>query len=75
MPDDRYPGRPLQRIVADRSLHARVAEGSDAITWFDLHTRTALPIPTANWSRVQDGLVIHIRVTFAPRPLLVTPPR
>lgn len=62
-----------ETIMTDLTLHARVVEGQDAITWFDLHTRTAQPIPTANWSRVENGLITRIRVTFDPRPLM-TPP-
>ncbi len=39
------------------------------MTWFDLVTATTRPIPTANWSHVEDGLITCIRVTFDPRPL------
>lgn len=56
-------------IMTDLTLHARVVEGSEAITWFDLHTASTPPIPTANWSHVEDGLITRIRVTFDPRPL------
>ena len=59
-----------QSIMTDLILHARVVEGRDAMTWFDLHTATTPPIPTVNWSRVEDGLITRIRVTFDPRPLL-----
>ena len=27
------------------------------------------PAPTANWSRVEDGRIMRIQVTFDPRPL------
>jgi len=30
-------------------------DGPDVVTWFDLHTSVADPIPTANWSHVEDG--------------------
>lgn len=56
-------------IMTDLVLHARVVEGADAMTWFDLITDHTPPIPTVNWSRVEDGLITHIRVTFDPRPL------
>jgi hypothetical protein len=59
-----------EAIMTDLTLHARVVEGPDVVTWFDLHTRTTTPIPTANWSHVQNGLITRIRVTFDPRPLL-----
>lgn len=58
-----------ESIMTDLTLHTRVVDGPDAITWFDLHTATAPPIPTANWSHVEDGLITRIRVTFDPRPL------
>ncbi|MGC4192077.1 MAG: nuclear transport factor 2 family protein [Thermomicrobiales bacterium] len=59
-----------KHIMVDLTLHARVVEGDDAITWFDLHTATTDPIPTANWSHVENGLITAIRVTFDPRPLM-----
>jgi hypothetical protein len=58
-----------QSVMTDLVLHARVVEGSEAITWFDLVSGDR-SIPTANWSHVEDGLVTRIRVTFDPRPLL-----
>ena len=59
-----------ESIMTDLVLHARVVEGSDAMTWFDLITATIPPIPTVNWSHVENGLITRIRVTFDPRPLL-----
>lgn len=58
-----------ESVMTDLTLHVRVADGDDAITWFDLHTASAPPIPTANWSHVENGLITRIRVTFDPRPL------
>lgn len=57
-------------LMTDLTLHARVVDGPNVITWFDLHTRDTAPIPTANWSHVENGLITRIRVTFDPRPLL-----
>ena len=59
-----------ESIMTDLVLHARVVDGQEVMTWFDLLTATAPPIPTANWSHVEDGLITRIRVTFDPRPLL-----
>lgn len=59
-------GRVLERI----DVKARVAEGGEVITWFDLCTTVAPPAPTANWMRVEDGKIARIRVTFDPRGLL-----
>ena len=57
-----------KRLMRDLVLHARVVDGADAITWFDLVTDNA-SLPTANWSHVENGLITRIRVTFDPRPL------
>jgi hypothetical protein len=62
-----------ESVMTDLVLHARVVEGHDAMTWFDLLTATSAPIPTVNWSHAVDGLIIRIRVTFDPRPLLHRP--
>ncbi|HEU5483851.1 MAG TPA: nuclear transport factor 2 family protein [Microlunatus sp.] len=59
-----------ESIMTDLVLHARVVEGPDAMTWFDLVTDNTEPIPTVNWSHVEDGLITSIRVTFDPRPLM-----
>lgn len=48
----------------------RWVDGPDVITWFELSTGDAGPIPVVNWSHVQAGLIKRIRVTFDPRPLL-----
>ncbi|GAB3294588.1 nuclear transport factor 2 family protein [Epidermidibacterium keratini] len=58
-----------ESIMTDLRLHTRVVEGPDAMTWFDLHTANTPPIPTVNWSHVEDGLITTIRVIFDPRPL------
>ncbi|QTI71102.1 nuclear transport factor 2 family protein [Gordonia polyisoprenivorans] len=58
-----------ESIMDDLVLHARVADGDDVITWFDLMTKDGATLPTANWSHVEDGLITRIRVTFDPRPL------
>ncbi|MER5808518.1 nuclear transport factor 2 family protein [Streptomyces sp. NPDC002033] len=59
-------GRMLERI----EVHARVADDTDVITWFDLYTADAPPAATANWSHVEDGKITRIRVTFDPREIL-----
>ncbi len=58
-----------ESIMTDLVLRARVVEGPDVMTWFDLITASTPPIPTVNWSHVEDGLITRIRVTFDPRPL------
>ena len=65
--------RGMSQIVTDIVVHKRLADDTDVITWFDLHTSVAAPIPTANWSRVEAGKITDIRVAFDARPL--TAPR
>jgi hypothetical protein len=48
----------------------RWVDGLDVLTWFELSTASAGPLPVVNWSRVEDGLITRIRVTFDPRPML-----
>ena len=51
-------------------VRKRLADGEDVITWFELSTAEAGPLPTVNWSHVEDGRITGIRVAFDPRPLL-----
>ena len=48
----------------------RWVDGPDVLTWFELRTASAGPLAIVNWSHVEDGRIIWIRVTFDPRPLL-----
>lgn len=50
-------------------LH-RWVDGSDVLTWFELRTKTAGPLPIVNWSQIEAGRITRIGVTFDPRPLL-----
>ncbi|MFF5703116.1 nuclear transport factor 2 family protein [Streptomyces sp. NPDC012794] len=59
-------GQVLEKI----DVKARVAEGDEVITWFELHTTVAPPAPTANWMHVEDGRIARIRVAFDPRAML-----
>ena len=33
------------------------------------HTTSTEPLPTVNWSHIENGRIAQIRVTFDPRPL------
>ena len=61
--------RKMSEIVTDIEIRKRFVDGEDVLTWFNLHTSVAPPIPTANWSTVRDGRIVAIRVAFDPRPL------
>lgn len=59
----------MSRMMTDVVVLKRWVDGSEVITWFELHTHDAPPVPTVNWSHVEDGKITRIRVTFDPRPL------
>jgi hypothetical protein len=61
--------RGMSKIMTDIVVLKRWVDGGDVLTWFELHTKVADPAPTANWSRVRDGMITAIDVTFDARPL------
>ncbi len=56
--------------MQDIVVHVMVADGSDVITWYDLKMQGVDPLPTANWSHVENGKITAIKATFDPRPML-----
>jgi ketosteroid isomerase-like protein len=60
----------LFAITTDVVVQVMAADGSDVITWFDLHTTVAPPTPVANWSQVREGKIVRVRATFDPRALV-----
>ena len=62
-----------ENIMTDIDVKVMAADGPDVVTWFDLHSAVADPVPTVNWSHVENGRITRIRVTFDPRPLLAPP--
>jgi hypothetical protein len=60
----------LGNILTDVVIHKTFVDGGDVVTWFDLHTSIAPPAAVANWSRIEDGQIIRIQVTFDPRELV-----
>ncbi|HEX4017940.1 MAG TPA: nuclear transport factor 2 family protein [Frankiaceae bacterium] len=59
----------MSKQMEDIVLRVMVADGSDVITWYDLKMQGVDPLPTANWSHVEDGRIAEIRATFDPRKL------
>ncbi|MGC5027243.1 nuclear transport factor 2 family protein [Tsukamurella sp. DT100] len=51
-------------------VRARLADDRDVITWFDLGMGGATATAVANWTRVEDGLITAVNVTFDPREIL-----
>jgi hypothetical protein len=59
----------MSAIMTDIVVHKVFVDGADVVTWFDLHTSVADPVPTANWSHVEGGKITRIRVAFDARGL------
>lgn len=57
----------MSKILTGIVVHKTFVDGEDVLTWFDLHTSVADPVPTANWSHVHDGKITGIRVAFDAR--------
>jgi hypothetical protein len=60
----------MSRMVTDIVVHKIFVNDADVVTWFDLYTTNAGPVPTANWSHIENGKITRIQVTFDPRPLV-----
>jgi hypothetical protein len=61
--------RRMSQIVTDIVIRKTFIDGQDVLTWFDLHTASTEPMPTANWRHIENGKITRIQVTFDPRPL------
>jgi SnoaL-like domain len=60
----------MSQIMTDVVIRKTFVDGTDILTWFDLHTKvTKDPLPVANWTHVKNGKISSIRVLFDPRPL------
>ena len=59
----------LSKIMTGIEIRKVFAAGSDVLTWYDMATRVADPVPLANWMQVRDGKITRIRVAFDPRGL------
>ena len=57
-----------ENVMRDVDISLMAVDGSDVLTWYDLHTATTEPLPTVNWSHVENGLISRIRAVFDPRP-------
>lgn len=62
--------RGLGQVLRRIEVKARLADASDVITWFDLHSSIAPPAPTAKWTHFENGTITRIKVAFDPRGIL-----
>jgi SnoaL-like protein len=63
--------RGVRGMVDEISVSKIWTDGPDAITWFEFRRAGKDPVPTVNWSRIEDGRITRIRAAFDPRPLIV----
>jgi limonene-1,2-epoxide hydrolase len=61
--------RGMSAMITDIVIHKIFVDGPDVLTWYDLHTSKADPMPTANWSHLEHGKIATIQAVFDARPL------
>jgi hypothetical protein len=58
----------MSEMITDIVIEKIFVDGPDVLTWYDLHTTKADPVPTVNWSHLEGGKITAIRALFDPRP-------
>jgi hypothetical protein len=56
--------------MEDVKVLTMLADESDVMTWYELRMHGVDPLPTANWSHVENGKITSIHATFDPQPLI-----
>jgi hypothetical protein len=59
----------LARITTGIDVKKVFVDGADTLTWYELSTSVAEPVPVANWMYAEDGRITRIRVAFDARGL------
>jgi hypothetical protein len=59
----------MSRIKTDIVIRKVFVDGPDVLTWFDLHTTVAPPVPVANWLHIESGRITSLQVAFDARGL------
>lgn len=57
----------MSRIMTGIEVRKVFSDGPDVLTWYDMATRVAAPVPVANWMQIRDGKITWIRVAFDAR--------
>jgi len=57
----------MAQIMTGLDVRRVFHDEPDVLTWFDLSTSVADPVPVANWMHVEDGKITRIRVAFDAR--------
>jgi hypothetical protein len=61
--------RGMSQIKSDIVIRKVFVDGPDVLTWFDLHTTVASPVPVATWLHVEGGRITSLQVAFDARGL------
>lgn len=60
----------MYEIMKDIRIIKILADETDVITWYDLHTKDGKVLATANWTHIKNGKITKIHAAFDPRSLL-----
>jgi ketosteroid isomerase-like protein len=59
--------RRMTSILTGIGVEKVFADGDDVLTWYEMRTSVAAPVPVANWMHVVDGKIATIRAAFDAR--------
>ena len=59
----------MSKITSDIVIQKVFVDGPDVLTWYDLHTTVADPVPVANCVHVEKGKITFLKVAFDARDL------
>jgi ketosteroid isomerase-like protein len=51
-------------VIHDVVVRNIFVDGSDVVTWFEIHTDAPRPIPAANFSHIENGKIIRAEAAF-----------
>ncbi len=51
-------------VIHDVVVRSIFADGDDVVTWFEIHTDAARPIPAANFSHFEEGRIARGEAAF-----------
>ena len=57
----------MSRIMTGIEVGKVFTDGPDVLTWYEMATTVADPVPVANWMQVSDSKITRIRVAFDAR--------
>ncbi len=60
----------MAKIMTGIDVQKVFTADSDVLTWYDMTTTVAAPVPVANWMHLEAGKITRIRAAFDPRSLV-----